>query len=182
MAFKSERPLEISALSYLRLAFSGELRGLRDEADPDVKAIRSAARSVAREIHAFMGILRFEVASEGVFEAHCEPDFDILEELLPHFCARFGSSPFRIIDLKRKKEVNNLILQELPAKADGLTEGLGEELSPQEIKALWRGFYASAENPQRRNPQLRLQHMPRRYWKHITELNEETEGDDGCIR
>ncbi len=44
----------------------------------------------------------------------------------------------------------------------------------QQLKAFWRGFYQSISNPDRYNPKLRQQFMPKGYWRYLTELTAES--------
>lgn len=158
-AFLSEEAIESSIIAFAEFAITGSRSILRDETDPDIRTVLRAARRVRKEIHAFQGILRFEETEPGFFEAKFEPDADIAAALLPFFEARFGVLPFRIIDMKRGRIVG----AQKPAIRAARTEN-GECVD------LWKTFYASTENPQRFNPKLRLQHIPKRYWKYIPEL------------
>ncbi|MFG6373995.1 MAG: DUF4130 domain-containing protein, partial [Oscillospiraceae bacterium] len=40
-------------------------------------------------------------------------------------------------------------------------------------RALWRRFYDTIAIQGRYNPKLRQNHMPKRYWKHLTEFQED---------
>ena len=43
----------------------------------------------------------------------------------------------------------------------------------EQVVALWRRFYADISNPDRYNPNLRRQFMPKKYWRYLTELQSE---------
>jgi probable DNA metabolism protein len=159
-AFLSEEPIEGRIMEYARLALAGDIERIHDETDETVRTVLATARRVNKEIHAFQGILRFSETPSGVFEAFFEPDADIVLALYPFFKARFGSTRFRIIDAIRSRCVGEPRETEKPPEYD-------------EWKSLWKVFYKSTENPLRFNPKLRLQHMPRRYWKYLPEVNDE---------
>ena len=42
----------------------------------------------------------------------------------------------------------------------------------EEYRRLWKGFYNAIGIQERRNDRLRASLMPRRYWKHLTEMND----------
>jgi probable DNA metabolism protein len=166
-AYLSGEGVELPALSYCRLALRRELSRLADETDPDVRLVRAASRRVVREVHRFIGILRFNEGSDGAYVARFEPDADILELVLPHFERRFGDCPFLIIDEKRGKAGGT-------AAPRGPEGGAGKTAAPLdgEWEGLWRVFYAAAENPNRRNEALRRRFIPLRYWKYLPELSD----------
>lgn len=159
-AFLSELPIEPAIIEYSRIALSGDIERAHDETDDIVRTVLTAARRVSKEIHAFQGLLRFAETRSGVFEAIFEPDADVVFALFPFFKARFGSTRFRIIDIARSRCAGEPVEQEGPPP-------------PDEWKSLWKVFYDSTENPSRLNPKVRLQHMPRRYWKYLPEVNDE---------
>jgi probable DNA metabolism protein len=164
-AFLSETPIEAHAVEFARKALEGGGSSMSDESDPDIKAVLTAARKTRKEIHCFLGLLRFEPGSDACFQARFEPDCDIAEELLPHFKRRFGSTLFRIIDMRRDKMVGTGDLR-VSASNDGTPD------SSDHAVELWKLYYASAENPDRANPKLRLMHMPRRYWRYLPEVED----------
>jgi probable DNA metabolism protein len=161
LAFLSEEAIEPSLIAFSKIARSGDIASLGDETEPSVRALRRACRRVSKEVHAFQGLLRFEEGRNGVMEARFEPDNDIAELLFPFFKARFGATPFLIKDLRRSKRVGTA----KPIESD-------DSSIKDEWVGLWKVFYESIENEQRRNPGLRLQHVPKRYWKHLPELSE----------
>jgi probable DNA metabolism protein len=162
-AFLSVEAIEACIVDFARIALSGDMDRLCDENDEVVRTVLRAARRVRKEIHAFQGLLRFTERTSGLLEARFEPDNDICGMLFPFFEARFGSIPFLIVDMIRSKQAGSNAI------------GEKEELAvDDEWKSLWRVFYASTENQQRLNPKLRLQHAPKRYWKYLPELNDES--------
>ncbi len=170
-AYLSGSPIELQALAYCRKALNGPQAALHDETDPDIRAVRAASRAVLRELHRFIGILRFRQREDGIYQAEFEPDADILELLMPHFQARFGETPFVIIDMRRGKAAGTAEphLTEAFRPLEGKEPYVGEE----ECLALWKIFYHATDNPARRNPALRRHFIPFRYWKHVSELEHE---------
>lgn len=163
-AFLSEDPLESSAIAYARIALRGDKARLDDESDHAVRTILRAARRVRKEINAFLGLLRFEESPSGVYEAVFEPDADISRALFPFFRARFCEIPFSILDAKRGIRIGSGEAAVSSGRPDAGENPLWKDL--------WKTFYDSTENQRRANPTLRLQHIPRRYWKHLPELED----------
>ena len=47
---------------------------------------------------------------------------------------------------------------------------MGAYHNDENFESLWKTFYKSVNIKERENSKLRNQHMPKRYWKHLTEL------------
>ncbi len=165
-ALRTEVPLEREAAAFAALALLCGGEAASDRSRQEVRAVRSAAFKTRREVHRLLGLLRFAPDEAGVFTACCEPDNDILDLLAPAFLRRFGAEPFRILDLRRGRAVVSDGRISLPKSA---CESVPDE-EPDPVD-LWRVYYRAAENPARTNPRLRLQFMPRRYWKHLPEID-----------
>jgi probable DNA metabolism protein len=155
-----------------------------DRSDPDVRGVLEAAYKVRREIDRLRGLLRFRPCprrgvSGGdnpgpggpVYVARCSPDHYILPGLAEHFTRRFGECPWAVVDEKR-----NLILAREPGGEARLFPAHSGGRSPDgggledEVEDLWRNYHRSVNNPDRNNPALQRQFMPRRYWKYLPEL------------
>ncbi len=182
-ALRTELPVDRDAADFAVRALLCGPEAASDRSLPEVRAVRAAAFKVRREVHRLLGLLRFAPDPDGILTARCEPDSEILDLLEPAFRRRYGSEPFRIVDLRR-----GVVLEtgrgstgrgstgraglpdpkkEVPGPADPEPVP-GSEPDPVD---LWRAYYRAAEDPVRRNPRLRLQFMPRRYWKHLPELD-----------
>jgi probable DNA metabolism protein len=161
-----------------------------DRGDPDVRTVLEAAYKARHEIDRLMGLLRFSPRSwhgspggGPVYVARCSPDHYILPGLAEHFTRRFGDCPWAIIDEKR-----HLILFRQPGgEARLVPAAAGHSPVPghpapdrgcpsdsgrptDDFEDLWRNYHRSVNNPDRNNPALQRQFMPRRYWKYLPEL------------
>ena len=84
--------------------------------------------------------------------------------------SRFPEETFMIYDKARKKA---FVYQ------NGRGElFIYEDFTPPEVgrveeyyRNLWKKFYDTIGIAERNNPKCRLSHMPKRYWKNITEMN-----------
>jgi probable DNA metabolism protein len=145
---------------------------LGDHSRVETRRVKAACRRVTREIHRLIGLARFSPRSDGLFSAPLEPDHNVVAALMPHFTRRFAGHDFAVVDLRRELAFSS--------RGGRIEASQGKEalaLLPDrrgdEDTALWRRYYAAAENPARRNPSLRLRLMPARYWKYLPELTRE---------
>ncbi|MPN37284.1 hypothetical protein SDC9_184800 [bioreactor metagenome] len=137
-------------------------------ADETVNILFKAVRHLERESHLFKGFIRFSVTNQ-VLVAEIEPKNFVLPLLVQHFCERFPEEKFLIYD---KKHGMALVYQPykplvIPVEELELPEPDQEE---QAYRELWRVFYDTIAIPGRYNPQCRMNHMPKRYWKYLTEF------------
>lgn len=128
-------------------------------------------RRVSGEAHRFTGFVRFKEVAPLSFYAAIEPDHNILPLILNHFTERFSDQNFIIHDLKRELAIiynkESAIITELK-KED--SKVFIDSTADCEFENLWKTFYKSVNIKERKNHRLRNQHMPKRYWSHITEL------------
>ena len=132
------------------------------------KPVDMSDYKVGHEVHRMMGLLRFSPNEEGGFTARCAPDHYILPALAAFFTARFGETPWSIIDEKR-----GLVLRRLPGEKaqifDMDEETARETKAADEWEELWKHYHKTINNESRDNPKLQRQLMPRRYWKYLPE-------------
>lgn len=131
--------------------------------------LHTAAKTVKNEAHRFLEFIRFSRLEGGVYFSEIEPKYNVLPLLARHFAERFLNTPWMIYDSKRR----------LCLVFDGecrITEAEGTpqiKYSEDEFlyRSLWKKFYDAIEIKQRHNEKCRSNHMPKRFWKHITEMN-----------
>ncbi|NPV92669.1 MAG: DNA metabolism protein [Firmicutes bacterium] len=167
------RGVDALILEYLRLAAKrGPRVNLAKNQDTILKVDRYV-RQVGHEAHRFTGFLRFTRVAPRQFYAAIEPDHNILPLIAGHFTRRFSDQCFIIHDLKRESaalyNLNEVVMA-------GMTREQGDRLQQhtcdESFDRLWREFYQAVNIEERRNESLRRQLLPRRYWKHLTELME----------
>lgn len=146
-------------------------RSEEDLADEDMHAVHRAARRTGAEYDKHLGLVRFRDVG-GLFYAELEPDCDLLALLAAHFSARLADQAWILRDLRREKAAvydtrSWFVTDRLPR----VPPETKEELAWQE---LWRGFYRSVAARERLNPTVQRGHMPKKYWKHLTEKPGET--------
>jgi len=159
-------------LAYVRLGFAVGPRIDQRLADPAVYTMNKLLRQVGWEAQRYIQFLRFAELEGGVYFAEMEPEHDVLVVVMPHFADRFGQQPFIIHDRTRRLAgvwdmrewtlVSSETMRLPPPTADEAR-----------YQALWRMFYKSIAIKQRVNPNLRRQHMPKKFWRYITEMQPE---------
>lgn len=137
-----------------------------ESADEDVIQFRDLLKRVSGEIHSFKGLLRFD-EKEGILFAKFEPQNDILFFIYRHFKSRLVNEKFVIADLRRDKAViyNG-------ERGEFFKFEMDENLKSEDAYVdLWLSFYDAVAIDERKNEKLRMQNMPKKYWKNLPEMN-----------
>ena len=141
-------------------------------ADPLVNRVDRAALRTSRERHRLLGLLRFERLIDDIYLARIIPKTNVVPLLGNHFAKRLGDQRWLIVDDKRRIGVwGENRRWELTEQVE-LSSDLRRHEKETQIADLWRRFYHSIGNPDRHNPKLRQQFMPKRYWAYLTELGD----------
>lgn len=176
-AFLSELPqIEISLLAYIQLAFGDKNSSSTDYGNPTILKISQLAKMVSREKHRMEAFVRFMQTKDNIYFAHIEPDFNVLPLILQHFESRYADQEWIIYDLKRKFGLHYDLV-----KTNFITFEISEEIfknrfessiystSEKNFQELWKQYFKSTNIKSRKNMKLHLQHVPKRYWKYLTE-------------
>lgn len=161
---------EIYILLFLRLGYQHGPCVMNMLADDVVSTLFKAVTHLKRESHLLKGFVRFSVVNNAL-TAEIEPKNCVLPLLMDHFCNRYPEENFLIHD---KTHGMALIYQPhrhaiIPIDALQLPEPDEEELA---FRQLWRLFYDTIAIEGRYNPKCRMSHMPKRYWKYMTEFSQ----------
>lgn len=159
---------ELWILRFLRLAFRHGPTVMNKLTQPAVHTLNKAVLHLQHESHQYQGFVRFSV-SQGALWSVIEPKNQVLPLLASHFCQRFCNEAFLIYD---KTHDQALVYQNgrheiLPLLAFEPPEPDETELR---YRKLWHTFYDSISIRDRENLRLRMTHMQKRYWKHLTEM------------
>lgn len=148
---------------------------LKDFANDSVLQISQLTKSVGREKHRMEAFIRFELLKDGIYFAKIDPDFDVLTLIIRHFKNRYQDQKWLIYDLRRKYGVYydlktvEIVSLDLDIK---LIENKSSEVfsdSEIEYQKLWWEYFDHTNIKERKNSKLHLQHVPKRYWKYLTE-------------
>lgn len=168
----------IHCLRFVRYVMEGTAgKALMDDiTHPAMAPMVAYSRSVGQECEHMRQFIRFEHREGGVWFARCNPKADVVPFIMDHFVERFSIQPFVIYD-----EVHGTAgiydgTRWTLADAHSLgTEPSVPPAAPDEplMQAAWRCFYRSVSIPSRYNPELRRHFMPKRFWRNLTEMQEE---------
>lgn len=142
----------------------------------DVIALSKYAKSVEREKHRMEAFIRFQKTGDGMFYASIDPDFNVLPLIINHFKNRYADQQWIIYDLKRKYGLHynlNTVEEITISFSKGINKANPSSILMDEKEelyaALWKDYFKSANIVARKNTKLHVQHVPKRYWKYLTE-------------
>ncbi|GAA4150162.1 TIGR03915 family putative DNA repair protein [Chryseobacterium ginsenosidimutans] len=146
---------------------------LQNYADNHILNISKICKSVDRERHRMTAFVRFEKMQDDVFFAKIDPDFNVIPLILKHFRDRYQDQKWMIYDLKR----NYGILYDLencdffyPDEKLNLHQYQQKFHNEEtQYQTLWQRYFTKTNIVERKNLKLHIQHVPRRYWKYLTE-------------
>jgi len=166
---------DIILLGYIRHVFDSERNIEEDYGNKYVLRLSELTKMIGRERHRMEAFIRFQKLSDETFYAAIEPDFNVLPLLIKHFRDRYADQKWIIYDLKRKYgiyyDLEKVEYMEVEFSADGNYSKLPEIYFEDEqlYQHLWKNYFNSVNIPSRKNLRLHLRHIPKRYWKHLTE-------------
>lgn len=160
---------ELRLLYFARLCFARGREVLRLRTHPAVLPLADAVTHMRRERELLLGFLRFS-EYRGVLVSEITPKNRILPLVSAHFCDRFHGEALLIFDKTHKEALlyANGRREFRRMEALRLPELQEEEAAWQ---ALWREFYQAIGIRERENPTCRRGHMPKRYWRNMTEFS-----------
>lgn len=163
-------------LGYIQYALHSTVPIDSDFSNPEVLGLSKIAKSVGREKHRMEAFVRFRLTKDGLYFATIAPDFDVLPLISKHFKSRYADQKWVIYDLRRnyglyydmeKVDIINLSLPEdFDASKTSSDYFAVEEM---EFQTLWQDYFESTNIPSRKNIKLHVRHVPKRYWKYLSE-------------
>ena len=175
-AFLSEQSgIEDLLLRAIQYIFSCSANTANDYSHPDILAIAQITRKIHRERHRMEAFIRFEHTKEDMYVATIEPDFNVIPLLSDHFEKRYADQKWLIYDVQRsygiyydleKVEVISF-LEDSKLKGKISSNVLSD--SEKGFQKLWKTYYTNVNISSRNNKKLHFQHVPKRYWKYLTE-------------
>ena len=178
-AFLSEMEgMEKQLLAMIRYIIAEDAAVDRDYSHPAVLKVAQAAKKVGREKHRMEAFVRFRLTRDNIYFAAIEPDFNVLPLIKSHFKSRYADQKWIIYDLKRNYGLA-YDLQEVTFITMDLDPAIGISGAPEaffhtseiSFQKLWDQYFTSTNIKSRANEKLHVQHLPKRYWKYLTEKN-----------
>lgn len=176
--FLSEDGQAQQAVFYIiQQLFRGEKEILKNFGDEKVNFFDKMLTKVNRERHRMKAFIRFQKGGDGSYYALIEPDFNVLPLIISFFKNRYADQNWLIYDVKRKygvfyDRVNIQEVQLSPIQENSLVRSASTVVldeTEEHFQTLWKRYFKSTNIEARKNMKLHLQHVPRRYWKYLTE-------------
>ena len=162
-------------LGFIRYAFDSKQNIEDDFGNKYVIRIAELVNMMRRERHRMEAFTRFKKLKDDLFYAEIEPDFNVLPLLVKHFKNRYADQKWLIFDIKRKyglyydlHDTDFITMNAEDIRDTGKIRDArhGEE---EDYQHLWKNYFTSVNIVSRKNSKLHQRHIPRRYWKHLTE-------------
>ena len=179
-AFLSEEQgIEMKIYRFLRRLFSAHFNIETDYGDPDVLYLTQVSQKVKKEAMRMMQFVRFQHTKDGLYFCGIEPRYDVIPLVIGHFQKRFADQRWLLYDLKRnygvlheKEKIEEVVIsnKEFNTITGQVKENVlqeGEEF----YQKLWKSYFTHINIKERKNLRLQRQHMPRRFWKYLPEMN-----------
>ncbi|MCT8340535.1 TIGR03915 family putative DNA repair protein [Flavobacteriaceae bacterium TK19130] len=176
-AFLSELPtIENTLMVYIQLAFKNPSKVKGNYSHPAVLQVSKIVKSIGREKHRMDAFVRFKLLKDGLYFATVAPDFNVLPLNAKHFKDRYADQRWMIYDVKRGygiyyniDTVETVSLSFSETMLNGTDEHLYVATEELQYQELWRSYFNSVTIKSRKNSKLHVQHVPKRYWKYLSE-------------
>ncbi len=170
-----EEGIDLAVWRYLFRLWREGRRAAMDLAAPCVGAVLHAARRSSRELHRWMGLVRFRDVGGGYYAAFA-PDCDVLPLLADHFCGRLPDR-WVLHDVRRGRAVLHEQGRWLMTDAALPAESLRVTREEAVCQRLWQEFFRSAAVKERRSAKRQMRFLPKRTWGYLIEKPGETAHD-----
>lgn len=164
--------IENTMLSVAKYTFKSQKNIISDYSHPDVLHLSKVVKKVRREKHRMEAFVRFQQTKDNIYIANVEPDFNVLPLIKSHFTKRYADQKWIIYDVKRKyglfynlenTEIITIDFNLNNSKKDWFTE------NESTYETLWKDYFESTNIEERINTKLHVRHVPKRYWKYLSE-------------
>ena len=161
---------EETMLLFTRKGFRYGMRILNLRQDPVICNIHKGLRELGREIHKWLGFVRFS-DMQGILVAVIGAKNNVLPFIASHFVDRLHNEHFMIFD-----ENHSMALVYRPGQCAVIPMErftIGEPGEEEKLyRKLWNNYYKAIEIKPRHNETCRRTLMPKRYWDYLTEMTE----------
>ncbi|WP_295796731.1 TIGR03915 family putative DNA repair protein [Mucilaginibacter sp.] len=166
---------ENNIVGFIRHAFDADRNIEEDYGNRFVLRISEIMVMMRREKHRMEAFIRFQKLKDETYYAVIEPDFNVLPLLIRHFRSRYADQKWMIYDIKRNYGLyydlhdTEFISMEF-SEAKSATDVEASYTEDEEVyQHLWKNYFKSVNIASRKNTKLHVRHIPKRYWKHLTE-------------
>ncbi len=168
--------IENLLLDYIQQVFAATENIEKDFSNLTVLKVSKITRNVGREKHRMEAFVRFKLTKDGLYFSNIAPDFNVLPLIAKHFKSRYADQKWVIYDIKRKyglyynlEEVETIVM-DFPKEFD-FTKTSEDFFAEEELafQELWQNYFKSTNIESRKNMLLHVRHVPKRYWKYLSE-------------
>jgi len=166
---------ENNIVGFIRHVFDAGRNIEEDYGNRFVLRISEIMVMMRREKHRMEAFIRFQKLKDETYYAVIEPDFNVLPLLIRHFRSRYADQKWMIYDIKRNYGLyydlhdTEFISMEF-SEAKSATDVKASFNEDEEVyQHLWKNYFKSVNIASRKNTKLHVRHIPKRYWKHLTE-------------
>ncbi len=141
-----------------------------------VLGLSQISKKISRERHRMKAFIRFQKGANHLFHAVVNPDYNVLPLVAGHFERRYADQRWVLYDERRhyglyydRKQVQEVTFE--PAERGAVAVSGDVLLDEQELlyATLWKDYFNSTNIKERKNMKLHIQHVPKRYWRYLTE-------------
>ena len=163
---------------YIAYILSSKASVENDYSNADVLELQQITKKVHREKHRMEAFVRFQLTQDQLYFCIIQPDFNVLPLISKHFEKRYADQRWLIYDSCRKyglyydlqtvEEVSMNFENDVNNKSE--LKSICDE-KEELYQKLWCIYFGSINIAARKNMKLHIQHMPKRYWRYLTEKN-----------
>lgn len=171
-----QKNIERLILKYIQYVFSAKKDITTDYSNDAVLTLKKIDKQIGREVHRMHAFVRFEHTQDDWYVASIQPDFNVIPLIGDHFKRRYADQKWIIYDSYRQSAVyydlNEMNLAEMKFTRINKHGQINSEIhSADEMKfqKLWKTYFDSVNIAERKNTKLHVQHVPKRYWKLLSE-------------
>ncbi|MCG1036531.1 TIGR03915 family putative DNA repair protein [Polaribacter sargassicola] len=176
-AFLSEQlGIEDILSTYIKYIFNSSTKVDTDFTHPCVLKTSQIAKNVSREKHRMEAFVRFKLTKDEIYFANISPDFNVLPLISKHFKSRYADQKWVIFDIQRNYGLYydlhkvEIIQMNFPKNFDfSKTDANFFAEEEFEFQKLWKNYFTSTNITERKNMKLHVKHIPKRYWKYLSE-------------
>jgi len=175
-----QKDISMLIFDFIKKAMASPINISDNYGDDTVLKLQQIKKKIGREVHRMHAFVRFQRTKDDIYYAVIEPDFNVIPLLSTHFEKRYPAQQWLIYDSKRRFGIfYNLKKTEYISFEDDsrlrfrqLNKNILDE-SEADYQILWKSYFDSVNIPERKNTKLHLQHVPKRYWKYLSEKRQQ---------
>ena len=164
-----------SIVGFIRYAFDAKENIEENYGNRFVQRVSEVVKMMRREKHRMEAFIRFQKLQDETYYAVIEPDFNVLPLLIRHFKNRYADQKWMIYDIKHHYGIyydlhdTEFISMEFSDAKSAANVAASFNEDEEVYQHLWKNYFKSVNIASRKNTKLHIRHIPKRYWKHLTE-------------